>query len=247
MTRQEMQAMIRGIIHDEKHGGSVLDLTDVLDRLADVCDAIEPNRSAMQKELQAVFDSYGNNPINGLLKLMGLKIVNIEKMTLALDSEADNPNQLFDTLCSVDEARLRGTVADIARALQAYEEDRRERERALSDQLNGLIRRLDEASVEREQLLSDADAALHSVAGHCQRMLGRLAEDGGGDTSARLCEMLRDLDITVHWHDEGEPDGGAMFICLVVDEQESQCELPCMMKGGAVVCKGVHLVKPIVP
>lgn len=246
---REAKEIAKQIIREGKVTGS----TDVLESVPELLTSVVIDRAYIKACIERELNRATGNPINALLKLVGLRIVCTKKEINNLSESLTAGSEVelrqtgegnFASFLMLDGDRLRAGLTEMAEKLSNAEIERRREREAERSQYNLAHDELTRAASQAAQLTVDYADIRKTVAERVQYMLSLSGPSGDEmDMTAQLMELLDDLDMTAYWNAGDAPfTEGAMFSTLKVPDLTGRRPRPCIVCGGAVLAKGLKFV-----
>lgn len=258
MKKQDLTREAAELVRKLVREGGVIGSAEVLDCVPELMSSVVMDRVYIKNSIQQVLNRTTANPINALLKLVGLRIVRTS-------SEADNLSGVLAAEPQV-EVRVSGAgnldsflklntdtfrdglqkMADVLNRQEASRREARDADRAQYELAHGEFTR---ASAQASQLTSDYEDARRSVAERAQIMLGQVGPEGDGSPMiAQVLELLDDLSMKAYWSSADAPfTESAMFTTYKVHDTSTRRPRPCIVCDGAVLAKGLKFTEESAP
>ena len=252
MKKQELILKAGEITKDVIRGGNVDGPADVLELVPETLSSVVVDRGYIKSCIERELNRSTANPINALLKLIGLRIV---RTRAEIDGLSDaitegrgvelrqSGNGDLDSFLMLDADVLRSAIMKMADALSRTERERceeREAEREKYELAHGELTR---ASARAEQLTADLADIRKTVAERAQYMLGHAGQGASSPEIDQLLELLDDLDMKVYWDASQAPfTESSMFSVLKVPDLTGRRPRPCVVWSGTVLAKGLKFV-----
>lgn len=224
--------------------------TEVMGYIPEVIEAVEIDSEYIRRRVEDELNKKTGNPINALLRLMGLRIVSTRKAAeeLGLEEEQtftvgfDGEDGQMESMLKLNEKKLAASSGKIAAALSGIETSFREERRTSKEHCSVIFTELDKKTQECAQLSADLLGQKNAVMERTQYMLSLLGKDADSPVAEQLTEMLEDLGVTVYWQADAAFSGTAMFTELKCDNPDSRRMKPCLADKDAVLMKGIRFV-----
>lgn len=249
MNKLDMKNKATQIAREASRSAGLSQTAQAMGYLPDVIEAAQIDAEYLIRRVEAELNRKTGNPINALLRLMGLRIVRTHNaaQTLGLDEEEtytivyDEEAGCGESLLKINEKKLAQAADKIARSLLDVEEaNRRDRQQDKAN-TGAVFTELDRTSQECAQLRSDLQGQKTAVLERVQYMLSLLGSQDDSPIRSQLTELLEDLDVTVYWEAEGAPfSDSAMFAELKCSNPESRRMKPCLGDDTGVLLKGLR-------
>lgn len=241
MEKQDMRQRTDDIIRAALRDSGLTRGSQAVYPAADAAASVVVDRAQLAARITAVLEEKTSNPVNALLGLMGLRLVN--RKNAALRAEAADSDTL-STLLAVDEARFAAAAEAMCRALAREEQQHLQQEQAQREREALLFRRTEEQEQTVARLTADLEGSRLTVLQHCQYMLSLLGRNAMDAPMAReLEELLADLGARAYWDAQDAPfTDRAMFTELKITGAEKRRCKPCIAGEDAVLLKGVRFL-----
>ena len=252
MNKLEMKMQATEIVREAVRQSGVARTASVTDRIPEILEAVEFDSEYLRNHVETVLNRKTGNPINALLRLMGLRVVSTHNAaeTLGLEEEEtftvgfDGDDRNTESMLKLNRNTLSAAVEKITADLAETEEAFRAERQSSRSESSRIFAELEKKNQECAQLGADLQGQRNAVMENCQYILSLLGPDGGQPQVTRqICEMLEDLGAHVYWSAEGAPfSDGAMFLELKCDDPASRRGKPCLADESGVLVKGVRFV-----
>lgn len=252
MTKQELRQQVTDVVRSTlRKDDCYSESGNALLGLGEVVDSISVDRKRVLAHVRQALNE-GRNPLNSLLKLVGLRIVSPERAVRELGStigEGPGAGMIVEEIGASGniDSLLRMDREKAAAALERMARDLHEKSAAGSRTIDSIREQMDKSHSELErtgaelrQLRADHQEILRQVAVWAQRVL---VPDGGDETTGKVMSLLEDMDISVYWTAEGSGfSPSAMFTTLRRSPSYQGRNQPCLVKDGQVLLKGILLI-----
>lgn len=224
---------------------------DIMNHVPVLIESVEIDSEYIRQRVETELNRKTSNPINALLRLMGLRIVSTRRATeeLGLEEEPsytigfDARNGHTESMLKLNEEKLVAASSQMAASLFAVEDSCREEHRKLKEQGTAAFGALDQKNQECAQLSADLLGQKNAVMEHAQYMLSLLGRDVDSPIAEQLTEMLEDIGVRVYWDSEGAPfSKGAMFTELKCENPAARRMKPCLADEETVLMKGLCFI-----
>jgi len=252
MENQELKQTVEQAVKEEIRKCHILRNKDVLLMLPDLIDALRIDREKLRSQIKRCFLSHSKDRYKAALTLFGVQI-DEEKALNRFPKPGSNNNvkiSIDDSYAkrwlTTNSDRLQVVVENIAhmlyelecREIQAYDEEKK-RGDELFDKNEKLAR-------EYNDLKYNTETKDRMIAERIQSMLV-LDGQGGAADNEQLIELLKDMNIDVHWNCNDLPlTDAAMFNEYIVDDETMKGTKPCLVRDGAVYVKGIRFVTNVI-
>lgn len=248
MKKQEIRQKAAEVVRDAVRESNLVRTAGLLDQLPGILECIELDRGHILQCVNAELRQT-RNPINAILGLFGLRIVNTDstmrKMAHRLEGGDDpqvqlTPGDTDEALVRLNSDKFRQDLQGFIDALARLEQDQDQRDVEGKDRNSLLHSELDRRSREAEQLRVDLTGQRQMVADRLQYMLSISADDPDSPLARQAAELLEDMDIQVYREgQEGPFPQEAMFTVLAIGAGEKRKGKPCLVYNGQILCKGL--------
>lgn len=251
MNKLSMKQKATEITREASRQNGLSQTIDILGHLPELIESVEIDSEYLRKRVENELNRKTGNPLNALLGLMGLRIVNTHEAARELCQEEDQSftigfheaDNCMDSMLRINPRKLSASSAKIASALSAIESNfRSERQKSKNESII-VFGELDKKTQECAQLNADLQSQRSTIMDHSQYMLSMLGKDSDSPVAEQLEEMLEDLGVYVHWTTDGSAfSDSAMFSELKCDHPENRRMKPCLTSSDAVLMKGIRFV-----
>lgn len=238
MNKQDIRTSTLDLVREEKRSGKVVRYADVLDEIPGVVSTIAVDKESVINGIkQAVWNSGDGNPLNAILKYLGVRLVSNR------DLERDSQGKVgaLDHALKLDEKKLQLTIQQMATKLAEHEET--------SNNLNAENRRiigelhsqLDAESEKSRRLSAGIQGLRETVAARLQYTLALVGQTSSEDpVYQQIGELMEDMQFTAFWSAENSGlSESEMFTIMTTDDISCHKNKPCLVYRGEVVAKGV--------
>lgn len=249
MNKLSMKQKATEIVREAVRQNALSQTAEAMGYVPELIESVEIDSEYMRKRVETELNRKTGNPLNALLRLLGLRIVSTrraaeelgleeeESFTIGVEQSGGN----MESMLKINPAKLTQASGKMALALSAVESGSREERQKSRDQYGLLFGELDRKTKECEQLSADLAGQKAAVMEHAQYMLSLLGKEDDSPIAKQLVEMLDDMGVRVYWEAEGFSDA-AMFTELRCDEPGSRHKKPCLASEDAVLLKGIRFV-----
>lgn len=245
-VKQHTMDVVREVIRQKE----VMEMADILYLLPDLMDCVEFDQEYIRSRVSSLLSRKTANPINALLGLLGLRIVNINKtIEGCLDDEGvvevgdvlvENGSQ---NMLTVEHKRVRKLVEQIAEALKGAEDEKNDRITRHGDQVSSLVEKLNAMEKRYNQLLIDHEAMCKEALTTAQSMLSKAKAKKDEFAEKQAAELLEDFDAQAFWNAESAVySEKEMFNIYVFDDPAALPEKPCIVGKNGILLKGVKYI-----
>lgn len=250
MNKLEMKHQSAEIARDAMRQAGITQITSVMGHIPEVLEAMEIDSEYMRSRVETELNKKTGNPLNALLRLLGLRIINTKKATESMgleDSQSftvafDEGDGTMESMLKLNPATLSGVSAAIAAELAEAEQKIRADRMSTREESSRIFSELDKKQQECNQLNADLAGLRATVMERAQYMLS-LIGPGDSPIGSQLEEMLEDMGITVYWCHENAPfSGAAMFTELRCDNPSQRRMKPCLADENGVILKGLRFI-----
>jgi len=249
MNKLTMNQKVTEILQEAARQKDISMTTDVMGCIPDLIESVEIDSEYIRKKVETELNKKTGNPINALLKLMGLRIVRTRMISdelglgdaesFTIDFEETDENQ--ESMLKIDPEKLALSSGKMAATLAAVEAGIYDERRKYKEQGGVVFGELDKKTQECNQLSADLHGQRAAVMEHTQYMLSVLGRDSDSPIAAQLVEMLEDIGVTVYWEAEQSPfSNSAMFTELKCENPESRRIKPCLANEETILMKGIR-------
>ena len=249
MKKTSVMELTRKVVTDEIRKGKLVKSKDVLTMLPSLIDAVHVDETKLRGSIEQCL--VNSSPLNSLLNLFGVQLINKETILSQLSDSAEKQNSVSVRLdnsyaerwFALDSAKFQAIVEEIAERLfeletqanQSYDEEK-SRGDALFDKYENLLK-------EHNTLKYSAEANEKMVAERIQYILSVSGPDAVSDNE-QLIELLKDLNIEVYWSSAEAPfTDTAMFTEYYVQDADLATVKPCLVRSNLVYVKGMRFVQ----
>lgn len=248
MKNQSLKYTVQEAVREEVRKGYLTKTKDILEMFPDVIDTVQIDKQEMRMSVERCLST--SNPINAILNLFGMQIIQKEKTidNLLSSGTTDRAVVRTDESChtswlALNDTKFQTVLGQVAQKLLDLENQTqrdRDAERARGDDLFDKYGKL---AKEHDALKATMESNERMVAERIQYMLFVSGKEDT-DHNDQLIEMLKDLEIEVHWDCTEAPFAdAAMFTDLSVDDETAVGTKPCLVRNGTVYIKGLRLIK----
>lgn len=252
MTKQELKQQISDVVRSTlRKDGYYSESGDALLLLGDVIDSISVDHNRILSQVRQALNE-GHNPLNTLLGLVGLRIVNPERTMRDIGStigeepraemivEETGAAASIDSLLRLDKKKIADAVERMALDLHEKSVANSQIIDSIRDQMNKSHSEMERTNTELQQLRIDHQEILRQIALWAQRIL---VPDSSDQMSEKVMSLLEDMDISVYWDTKNNVfSPSAMFTTLRRSPSYQGRNQPCLVKDGQVLLKGVLLI-----
>lgn len=244
MKNLKLQQTMNRILRAELEGRGVCGTEPAVQLLRDVVSSITIDRDLVLQCVEAELAKKTGNPINALLGLIGLRIVNTRDTVERLDDQLgrelafDSPSAM-ERFISIDEAAMSRAVGAVVSSLEAVEAAQRSRTEQYMAELRQVHQARNSTEHESMSLRAELDSRTDSVAERAQYCLALLRQDRPQECADALSDMLEDMGIEVVWP-AGAGDRAGLFMTLPASPGRHNLEKPCLLRAGKVLKKGLR-------
>lgn len=251
MNKLSMKQKATEIARESARQSGITQTTEIMGYVPELIESVEIDSEYMRKKVENELNKKTGNPVNALLRLMGLRIVSTRKATEELGLEEDQSFTIgFDesdgrveSMLKINQKKLSASSEKMAAALSAVESNFREERQKSKDQNSIIFGELDKKTQECAQLNADLVGQKAAVMEHAQYMLSLLGKNADSSIAEQLVEMLEDIGVYVYWEaEEVSFSDAAMFTELKCENPESRRMKPCLASEDAVLMKGIRFV-----
>ncbi len=244
--KQHTSELVRDMVRKE----GLVHTADVMNLIPLLMSCVRIDTAGVRQKIEAELNKKTANPINALLGLLGLRIVNTKHvMRSAGLGDTAEPVTLgcvngtvLESMLMLEETQFRTDGVKIVQRLKDYE-NQQTSDRLADREHNGrLHRKLDEKTEECERLQADLQGQTQMVAAQCQYVLSLIGQENMEQPVAKqLLEMLSAMGIRVYWTAEEAPfPDHAMFKALPSRSPDQERRMPCMAEENRVLELGVR-------
>ena len=249
MENPNVMELTNAVVKDEIRKGRLVKSKDILTMLPELIDAVHIDETRLRNSVEQCLTTA--NPLNSLLKLFGVQLINKEailnRLHLSCGAQDSISVQMDDSYArywfALDLEKFRAIVEKIAEKLFELEtqanqtfDDERSRGDSLFIKYENLLK-------EHNTLRYSAEANEKMVAERIQYILSLSIKDPDPGNE-QLIELLKDLNIEVYWDSTEAPfPDEAMFTEYVVEDATLVATKPCLVRNNAVYIKGMRFIK----
>lgn len=248
MKNQSLKYTAQEAVREEVRKGYLTKTKDILEIFPDVIDTVQVDKQEMRTSVERCLST--SNPINAILNLFGMQIIQKEKTIDSLlgSGSTDRAVVSTDENChtswlTLNDTKFHAVLGQMAQKLLDLEKQTqrdRDAERTRGDDLFDKYGKL---TKEHDVLKATMESNERMVAERVQYMLFVSGKENT-DHNEQLIEMLKDLEIEVYWDCTEAPfTDAAMFTDLFVDDEATAGIKPCLVRNGTVYIKGLRLIK----
>lgn len=250
MNKLSMKQKVTEIARDSARQCGLTQTADIMGFVPELMESVEVDLEYVRKTVEQELNKKTGNPVNVLLGLLNLRIVNTRKVTeeLGLEEQSfvisvDEKDSCAESMLKVNQQKLAAAANKAAAGLAAVEASFREEREKSRNESSRLFSELDKKNQECEQLNADLQGQKAAVMEHAQYMLSLLGREADSPVGAQLLEMLEDIGVYVHWKVGEAPfTEAAMFTDVRCDEPAGRRMKPCLASKEAVLVKGIRFV-----
>lgn len=251
MNKLRMKQKATDIVREAARKKGISQTGGVMGCVPELMEAVEIDSEYIRNRVETELNKKTGNPVNALLRLLGLRIVNTRKATEELGLEDahsftigfQDPDDPAESMLKLNEQKFTASSERIAAELSAAESSFLEERRKSKEQGSVIFGELDKKNQECAQLKADLMGQKAAVMERTQYMLSVLGRDSGSPILEQLTEMLEDIGVSVHWEAGGTPfSDSAMFTELKCENPGSRRMKPCLASEDAVLMKGIRFV-----
>ena len=255
MNKLSMKQKATEIAREATRKKGISQTTEIMSHVPELIEAVEIDSEYIRNKVETELNKKTGNPVNALLRLMGLRIVSTRKATeeLGLEEEQsftigfDEADGHMESMLKINQEKLSASSDKIADALSSVEANFRDERRKSKEQGSAVFVELDKKTQECAQLNADLLGQKTAVMEHAQYMLSLLGEDTDSPLAEQLTEMLEDIGVYVYWKAEDAPfSDSTKFTELKCDNPGSRRMKPCLASEDAVLMKGIRFVSKTV-
>jgi len=251
--KQQAAEIVRRAIREE----GALQAAELSDALPLLADYVSFDLEELQGRIRTELQKRTANPINILLGVVGLRIINTNRPLpsleddslapweeeLVIDRTGDGGESLRAMLC-LDEAGFEAAVREQVRAAVQAEEQAAAERAAHREAAARLHTQLEKAEGDFAQLRADYAAQRQAVMERTQHMFSLCGQEPDDPRMAQqLEELLEDLDVRIYWPDSEAPfPKQAMFTTLKCADPSRRRTKPCLADDSGILLKGVCFV-----
>lgn len=246
-VKQHTMDVVREVIRKKE----VVEMAGILYLLPDLMDCVEFDHEHLRSRVSSLLNRKTANPINALLGLLGLRIVNIDKtIEGCLDDDegvvevgeviVENGSQ---NILTVEPKRVQKLVEQIAEALKGAEDEKNDRLTRHSEQVSSLVEKLNAMEKRYNQLLIDHEAMYKDALTTAQSILSKAKAKRDEFAEKQATELLEDFDAQAFWNVENAGySEKEMFNFYVFDDPTALPEKPCIVGKNGILLKGVKFI-----
>lgn len=238
MKKQDIRTKTQDLVRDEMRSGKVARYADILGILPDVVAAIDVDKEVIANSIkQAIWDSSDSNPLNAILKILGLRLVS----NRGLERDSQEQANTLDEALQMDKEKLSNAIRQMTNKLAEYETvsnqldaDNKKLICELNSQLNSETEKSRRASASYQGLREN-------IALRLQYMLLLIGQSPSENpVYQQVFELMEDMQLTAFWSaEDNEYSEVEMFSVMKTDDISNHKTKPCLMHRGEVVVKGV--------
>lgn len=247
MENQKLMQFVEKTVKNEIRKGKLVRSKDVLAQLPALVDPICIDKTQMRNSIEDCLSNH--NPLNAVLKLFGVQIIQQEKAINSLLGSGSDEGEIsisFDDLYSkqwltLNPKEFQATVERIGQMLYELESQATEAYDEEKKRGDDLFTKYEKLVREYNELKYSVDANEKMIAERVQYLLSLHGKDAADNE--QLVELLKDMDIEVYWDCSTAPfTDAAMFTEYVVEDAISVNGKPCLVRDGAVFAKGIRFL-----
>lgn len=243
MSQMKIKHKAEQVVREAARNRKISETADVLYAVPELMDAVEIDTERLQEKAWEELNRKTVNPINALLRLMNLRIINTRKTAEVLLLE-DGEEVRTDSMLRLNTSKLDQAAKKLTGTLEDIEKRQREERRQSREQSSTVFTELDRKTRECAQLQADMKGQQEAVMDHAQYMLSLMGKEDDSPVARQLVEMLEDIGIAVWWEAADVPfTESAMFTEIVCDDPENRRGKPCLTNEAGVALKGVRFVR----
>ena len=246
MTMKELKVKeyANELIRNEIRKGKLYKGKDILEILPELLATVEVDKKKLKKDVEKCLDS--KNPLNAILSLFGIQIIQKEKALKVLMRE--NVDDLEEeqvvyakNWLAINPEEMEHVVAKIAEKLHEMEQESSLNVEEEKNRGDVLFKKHEKLKMDYTQLKNDKEITEKMVSEKVQYMLSVSGQTAIGENEP-LIELLRDMDIEVYWDSKDtEFADAAMFTEYKVDGTAFHTK-PCLIRNGEIYIKGTRFV-----
>lgn len=246
-VKQSTMDVVREVIRQK----DIVEMVDVLYLLPDLMECVDLDQEYMKNRVSSLLNKKTVNPINALLGLLGLRIVNINKTIEDCMNGDDNYVEVGEvilengsqSMLTVEPMRVRKLVEQIAEILKSKEDEKNDRITGHRDQVSTLVDKLNTLEKKYNQLQIDHEAMCKDVLTTAQSMMSKAKVKKDQLAEEQATELLEDFGARAFWSVEGtDYSDKAMFNIYVYDDPTTLPEKPCIIGKEGILIKGVKYI-----
>lgn len=251
MNKMQMKQKTVEIVRDAARQNEISQTAGIMNYLPEVIGAVEIDLDYIRRKVEAELNKKTGNPLNTLLGLMGLRIVNTRRAAEELGLEEDGSFTIdfhekgnnSESMLKINERKLAAASKKIAVALSVVEADIRDERKKNKEQSGVIFEELDRKTQECGQLSTDLAGQRTAVMERTQYMLSLLGRDSDSPIIGQLVEMLDDIGVDVYWEADGAQfSDNAMFTELKCENPETRHMKPCLANKDSILIKGIRFI-----
>lgn len=236
MNKQDIQTSALDLIREETRSGELVRYADVLGDLPGAMSAIDVDKENVINGIKhAILDNSDGNPLNAILKCLGLRLVSNRAL------ERDPQAGALDNALKLDKEKLTASIHQMATKLAEHEETSSKLNADNKKLIAELHRQLDAETEKSRRLSSSYQGLRETVAVRLQYILSLMGMAPAEDpVYQQIQEMMEDMQFTAFWSAVNcNLSESEMFTIMTTDDIGSHKSKPCLVYRGKVVAKGV--------
>lgn len=248
MKNQSLRFAVQEAVREEVRKGYLTKTKDILEILPEIIDTVQIDKRKMRTSVERCLST--SNPINAILNLFGMQIIQKEKTidsllsSESMDSAVVESDESYHVSWLVlNKTKFHTVLGQLAQKLLDLENQIQRDYDAERTRGDNLFDKYGKLTKEHDVLKATMEANERMVAERVQYML---FVSGKEETAhnGQLIEMLKDLGIEVYWDCIEAPfTDAAMFTDFSVDDEAAAGTKPCLVRNGTVYVKGLRLIK----
>lgn len=251
MSEQSTKQYTLDVVGEVIRQKEIVAMSDILYLLPDLVDCVEYDQDYMRAKVSGLLRKKTVNPINALLGLLGLRIVNIND---TIDGFLDGSNEYIEVdreisehgsrnMLTISHERIRALVEQIADILKRAEDERFAQDSSNRDYTSMLVGKLNTLEKQYNQLMIDHKAMCEDVLTAAQSMLSKAAACADDLMKQQAEELLEDFNARAVWSAEGSGySERALFNIYVYDDPAAIPAKPCIVGRDGILLKGVKYI-----
>lgn len=249
MIETSIKQCTQNVVQEVVREKQVVAMTDILYLLPELLECVEVDREYLRNRVANVLNKKTANPINSLLSLLDLRIVNIHKTIdgcigtddyVEVDAELNGcRNQHILTIAP---KRVQAIIEQIAELLVSAEAEQNDRISVYSGHSSQLVGRLNAIEKQYAQLQLEHDVMRKDILATAQSMLSAAVQENSS-MAKYATELLEDLGAQAYWSAENSDySESAMFNKYFYDNPDAMPSKPCIVGKDGILIKGVKYV-----
>lgn len=238
MNKQDIHTSTLDLIREETRSGKLVRYADVLGDLPSVVSAIDVDKENVINGIKhAIWDNSDGNPLNAILKYLGLRLVSNRD----LERDSQSRAGILDDALKLDKEKLTASVHQMAAKLAEHEETSSKLNADNKKLIAELHSQLDAEKGKSRRLSASYQGLRETVAVRLQYILSLMGLTPAEDlVYQQIQEMMEDMQFTAFWSAESSNlSESEMFTIMTTDDISSHKSKPCLVYRGEVVAKGV--------